>query len=114
MKEMVMAKKKTTKKSYLTGRNRYPQKCVVCGEMVPTGAGFLKKRPKGFTGYEVIHEECKSVEKEVEKEFVGSSILQTLEAKLIQRQMNGEPVILLPQIIEHIKELEFRIASLEK
>lgn len=92
------------KKSYVSGRNSYPQNCVVCGVMCKRVEGFLKKRPKGYTGYEVIHEHCKAQLKE-SVVFEGD-VLKVLEDTLKSRQLNGEKIVFLPKIIEYIKYLE--------
>lgn len=106
---MVATKKQaTTKKSPLAGRNRYAQKCNSCGEMVPSSMGFLEKRPKGFSSYEVYHELCKPA-RVTHLETPSSNIVSILEAKLIDRQLKGEPIDMLPKIIDYIKDLEAKV-----
>lgn len=118
VKVAMAAQKKATKKSTSTyvekamkGRNKFQKKCFVCGQMVKPFCGYLKKDK---LEYKVHHIECKPTHKaeviaEDESQFLGSNLLRQLEAKLVDRKLKGEPIILLPKIIEHIEELEKKV-----
>lgn len=110
-----------SKRSALTGRNRFAQKCIFCGVNVPAGVGFLKKRPKGVSGYDVFHEECKpGAVKETKftsnqmELNVEDDVLTMLETTLMERQLSGAPVVYLPKIIDYIKSLKLKIVELSQ
>ena len=103
------------------GRNRYAKKCAVCGVIVPVYKGLLKKNGDK---YDVVHDDCKdkyvkveSQPKKKKKQSVDADdteILNILEAKLVERKLKGEPVIMLPLIIDYIKSLHLKIEQLSK
>jgi hypothetical protein len=109
-------------------RNRYAQNCCVCGERVEALAGFLtskKKSDKSTGKYSVHHEGCpvkglasKSGKNEiivdVTVDIDEDKILSILEATLVNRQMQGQPVVMLPKIIDYIKSLQLKIVELSK
>lgn len=108
----------------MKGRNKYKKPCAVCGITVEVYEGYLKKEG---TKWLVLHPHCKGGELQPEKKsskrkssskvkdtFERDDILETLEAKLLQRGLNGEPIDMLPKIINYIKDLKAQIAGLSR
>lgn len=122
-------------------RNIYKKKCFKCGEMVPANEGFLLKVGETYHVHHALNcspdfdlaqfkkdaklnkPQLKEVKKTLKKqkleqpqEFVEleDDILPLLESILAKRKTLGQPIVMLPTIINYIKGLQARIEELSK